>query len=127
MSKIQHIDIRKEALSLLEKLSSGWRQLHKHEILNNLDGASSQFLELYDVKEPYKLIWTVDILRDNLNDIQVIKILDILPSSEVLTFAKKLDEQFGNYTFNYMSRCMCKRLEGYVISLFLTSPINKME
>lgn len=118
MSKIQHIDIRKEALSLLEKLSSGWRQLHKHEILNNLDGASSQFLELYDVKEPYKLIWTVDILRDNLNDIQVIKILDILPSSKVLTFAKKLDEQFGNYTFNYMSRCMCKQLEGYVINFF---------
>ncbi|CAA2988419.1 Hypothetical predicted protein [Olea europaea subsp. europaea] len=123
MSKIQHIDIRKEALSLLEKLSSGWRQLHKHEILNNLDGASSQFLELYDVKEPYKLIWTVDILRDNLNDIQVIKILDILPSSKVLTFAKKLDEQFGNYTFNYMSRCMCKQLEGNTV-LPMTWPAN---
>ncbi|CAI9763492.1 unnamed protein product [Fraxinus pennsylvanica] len=123
MSKIKGIDIRKEALSLLEKLSSGWRQLHKHEILSNLDGASSQFLEIYDVKESFKLIWTVDILRENLNDIQVIKILNVLPSSEIITLAKKLDELFGNYTVNYMSRCMCKRLEGNKV-LPMTWPAN---
>ncbi|CAI9763494.1 unnamed protein product [Fraxinus pennsylvanica] len=43
-------------LSLLEKFSDGWRQLHKPEILSNMDSAASQLLELYDVKWPLKLI-----------------------------------------------------------------------
>ncbi|KAL2528127.1 P-loop containing nucleoside triphosphate hydrolase superfamily protein [Forsythia ovata] len=123
MSKIPDTDICKEVLSLLEKLSTGWRLLHKHEILGNLDGPSSQFLELYDVKEPFKLIWSIDILRENSNEIQVIKIWDILPSSQIFTLVEKLDSIFGNCKVNYMNRCMCKCTEGNTI-LPMTWPVN---
>ncbi|KAL2504450.1 P-loop containing nucleoside triphosphate hydrolase superfamily protein [Abeliophyllum distichum] len=123
ISQIQDTDICKEVLSLLEKLSTGWRLPHKHEILGNLDGPSSQFLELYDVKEPFKLIWSIDILRENSNEIQVLKIWDILPSSQIFTLAKKLDSIFGNCKVNYMNRCMCKCTEGNTI-LPMTWPVN---
>lgn len=116
MSNIQGINICKEVISLLEKLSDGWRHLHKPEILSNMDSAASQLLELYDVNRLLKLIWTIDILRENSSDIQVIKVLDILPSYEISELAKKFDSAFGEYTVDYMSQCLCKHVEGYATS-----------
>ncbi|CAI9763497.1 unnamed protein product [Fraxinus pennsylvanica] len=123
MSNIQDIDICKEVLSLLEKLSDGWRQLYKPEILSNMDSAASQLLELYDVKGPLKLIWTIDILRENSSNVQVIKVLDILPSYEILKLAKKLDSVLGKYTADHSSQCLFKRVEQDLV-LPMTWPVN---
>ncbi|CAI9763498.1 unnamed protein product [Fraxinus pennsylvanica] len=123
MSKIQDIVICKEVISLLEKLSDGWRRLHKPEILSNMDIAASQLLELYDVKGPLKLIWTIDILRENSSDVQVIKVLDILPSYEISKLAKKLDSVLGKYTADHISQCLFKRVEQDLV-LPMTWPVN---
>ncbi|XP_022879713.1 uncharacterized protein LOC111397174 [Olea europaea var. sylvestris] len=123
MSNIQGINICKEVISLLEKLSDGWRHLHKPEILSNMDSAASQLLELYDVNRLLKLIWTIDILRENSSDIQVIKVLDILPSYEISELAKKFDSAFGEYTVDYMSQCLCKHVEGDLV-LPMTWPVS---
>lgn len=116
MSKIQDIHVRKEVLSLLEKLSSGWRQPPKHNNFSKLDGASSELVEIYNVIRSLKLIWTIEIVRENANEVQAIKILDILPPFKISILAEKLDAVFGNFAVNYMSRCLCKRIEGYVTS-----------
>lgn len=102
--------IPKEVASLLAKLTNGWRQQNEDKnAALGLEGASSQLLECYDVKDPIKLVWTIDILRENSLDTQVIKVLDILPRSEIKEVAKKFNAVIGNYTMNQMSRCLCKR------------------
>ncbi|CAI9777673.1 unnamed protein product [Fraxinus pennsylvanica] len=123
MSKIQDINVRKEVLSLLEKLSSGWCQPLKHNLVSKLDGASSEFLEIYDVNSLLKLIWTIEIVHEDANKIQAIKILDILPHFKISTLAKKHNAVFGNFTVNYMNRCLHKRIEGEMI-LPMSWPVN---
>ncbi|KAL3838762.1 hypothetical protein ACJIZ3_023353 [Penstemon smallii] len=105
--------IHDDIVSVLVKLSNGWRQMYKDESLGHTKGRSSQLLEIYDVKEQLKLIWSVEILEKNSQDIQVIKIWDILPRIKIIPkLAKKLDVLFDNYSDHYMSRCICKRIEG---------------
>ncbi|KAL0379077.1 UNVERIFIED_CONTAM: Helicase SEN1 [Sesamum radiatum] len=123
IARFQDLGTRKEAVSLLVKLSNGWRPQHKDETVCSIAGASCQLLEWCDVKGPLKLIWTVDILRENSTDTQVIKVLDILPGQEIPELAKEFDILLGNYTLNQMNRCLCKRIEGEVM-LPLTWPVD---
>ncbi|KAK4416944.1 putative ATP-dependent helicase C29A10.10c [Sesamum alatum] len=123
ITRIRDLGIQKEAVSLLVKLSNGWRPQHKDEAVCSIAGVSSQLLEWCDVKGPLKLIWTVDILRENSTDTQVIKVLDILPEPEIQELAKEFDILFGNYTVNQMSRCLCKQIEGELM-LPLTWPVD---
>ncbi|KAL6993306.1 hypothetical protein U1Q18_011422 [Sarracenia purpurea var. burkii] len=122
MSIIKDIDVRKQVISLLRNLSSGWHQHQKDRILN-MNGTSSELLELYKVNALLTLIWSVDIVRENSNDVvrensndvQVLKVWDVLPLTEVPKLATRLDIVFGNYTVNTMNRCKCRRLEGSLV------------
>ncbi|KAL3527377.1 hypothetical protein ACH5RR_012033 [Cinchona calisaya] len=111
-ARIQDSDIRKEVVSLLVRLSSGWRHPQSNTIINEICGISSVLLERYDVKGLLKLIWTIDIQRDNSIDIQVIKVWDICPGSEIPKLAKRLNNIFGKYAPNTLNRCKCKQMEG---------------
>ncbi|KAL7154868.1 hypothetical protein ABFS83_03G032600 [Erythranthe nasuta] len=67
ITKLHDMEIHKAAVSVLVKISNGWRQLKKKDenAPKNSDlmgGASPQLLELYDVKGPIKLVWTIEIL-----------------------------------------------------------------
>ncbi|PSS21431.1 Helicase MAGATAMA 3 [Actinidia chinensis var. chinensis] len=112
MEKIKNIEIRKEALSLLTKLSSGWRQPHKEGNLNSLTGISGQLLEYFKVNELLNLVCTVVIGEEKSNYIQVLKAWDILPLSDIPKLAKKLDNFFGSYTGDIVSFCKFKCVEG---------------
>ncbi|KAL7143772.1 hypothetical protein ABFS83_08G214400 [Erythranthe nasuta] len=116
ITRFHDTEIHKAAVSVLVKISNGWRQLKKKDenAPKNFDlmgGASSQLLELYDVKGPIKLVWTIEILIENSIEKQVIKVLDILPRWEILELAKKFDAEVRNYTMNQMSRCLCKQIQ----------------
>ncbi|KAF9624453.1 hypothetical protein IFM89_011461 [Coptis chinensis] len=113
LARIKNVETRKEVLSLLMKLSNGWRhppQRQKNLIL--LDGTSSQLLELYEVHGLLNLLWTVDVIMEGSKFIQVLKFWAILPSTEVPRLAKRLDVIFGSYTVDNMNRCKFKCLEG---------------
>ncbi|KAL0343050.1 UNVERIFIED_CONTAM: Helicase sen1 [Sesamum angustifolium] len=125
ITRLQDLGIRKEAVSLLVKLSNGWRPQHKDETVCSIAGPSCQLLEWCDIKGTLKLIWTVDILRENSIDTQVIRVLDILPGLEIPELAKEFDILLGNYTLNQMNRCLCKRVEGELM-LPLTWPVDTM-
>ncbi|KAK6125905.1 hypothetical protein DH2020_040354 [Rehmannia glutinosa] len=121
ITRFQDIGIHKEVVSLLLKLSNGWRQQHKDA---NIEGASShELLEWCDVKGPLRLIWTIDILRENSVETQVIKVLDILQRSEISELAIEFDNMLGNYTMNQMRRCLYKRIEGGLV-LPMTWPVD---
>ncbi|KAL3838758.1 hypothetical protein ACJIZ3_023349 [Penstemon smallii] len=111
-SNWKRLKIHEDVVSILVKLSNGWRQLVKDDSLGHVEGPCSQLLEIYDVKGPIKLIWSIDIFRENSEDIQVIKIWEVVPRIEVPKLVNKLDAVFGNYMVNFMSRCLCKRIEG---------------
>ncbi|KAG8387703.1 hypothetical protein BUALT_Bualt02G0048800 [Buddleja alternifolia] len=125
ITRFKDKEIHKEVICLLVKLSNGWRdQLHKDKAtVSYTGGASSKLLECYDIKGLLKLIWTIDIVRENSKDIQVIKIWDILPKLEIQQLRKTLDIKFEDYTVNQMSRCLCKRIEGG-LTLPLAWPVD---
>ncbi|XP_028125769.1 uncharacterized protein LOC114322616 isoform X1 [Camellia sinensis] len=121
MTGIKNIEIRKKVLSLLQNLSSGLHQ-NKNKVLN-LNGTSSQLLEVHQVNEFLNLIWSIDIVRENSKDIQVIKVWDILPSAKIPKLAEHFDDLFGNYTVDKMNHCKCRRLEGN-LAVPVTLPAN---
>ncbi|KAL3372688.1 hypothetical protein AABB24_004969 [Solanum stoloniferum] len=110
IARIKDVEISKEVISLLVKLSSGWRKSEKNHMFSNKGGNSSVRLEEYVVKH-LKLIWTIDIQQQNSTYLQVLKIWDILPGNHIPKFAKNLDKHFGQYTIDMMNRCKYKRVE----------------
>ncbi|KAH0760508.1 hypothetical protein KY290_016581 [Solanum tuberosum] len=82
IAKTKDVKISKEVISLLVKLSSGWRKSEKKRMINNKGGSYSALLEVYNVKY-LKLIWTIDILQQDLIHAQVLKIWDILPAYQI--------------------------------------------
>ena len=79
MSSIKSDDVHKQVISILKKLSSGWRMPQRGSSLNDMHGISSRLMQIYDVKGNLKLIWTTDIFKDNSMYIQVIKVWDVMP------------------------------------------------
>ncbi|CAK7328367.1 unnamed protein product [Dovyalis caffra] len=82
VARVRNVRIRKEVLSLLAKLSNGWRQSRNKRSLIVHNGISSPLSEQYKVSGQLNIIWTVDILQENSFYIQVLKVWDILPSSD---------------------------------------------
>jgi len=77
-----NVETCKEVLSLLAKLSSGWRRPH---------GTSSQLLETYMVHGQLNLVWTVDILKED--------------SYHIPRLENLLDIIFGSLTADKLHRC----------------------
>jgi hypothetical protein len=113
ISRIRNAEIRSAVLSLLVKLTSGWRQPHERRNLIVHDDTSSELLKVYKVNWQLNLVWTVDILKEYSHYIQVIKVWDVVRLSDIQKLAKQFDVIFGSYTADKMHRCKHKCLEGY--------------
>lgn len=113
MARNPNMEVYKEAINVIGKLANGWRtqETQKDEMLT---GNSSLLLEVYEVKDDWRLVWTVDVEREKRDDIQVMKVWGILPSLKVPDLAEDLENYFGNYTSKTISRCKCQLLEGYL-------------
>ncbi|KAG9137009.1 hypothetical protein Leryth_013853 [Lithospermum erythrorhizon] len=112
MTGIKSDEIRKQVISILRKLSSGWRMPQPRSSLKNMhDGIASQLMEICDVKANLKLIWTTDILKENSLHIQVIKIWDVMPSAKIPDLARRIDMSFGEYSTSIIERCKDKQIE----------------
>lgn len=96
---------------ILQKLSNGWRENHKKKRFV-YDGVASQLLEQYEVNESLSLVWTVDILQENLHCIQVMIVWDILPHSHIYNIAKRLDIEYSNYTTLTIDQCKYQCVQG---------------
>jgi hypothetical protein len=115
--RIGNTEICSAVLSLLAKLTSGWRQPdHERRNLIVHDGTSSELLEVYKVNQQLNLVWTVDILKEYSHHIQVMKVWDVARLFDIQKLAKQLDIVFGNYTVDKMHRCKHICLEGYELT-----------
>ncbi|XP_021647252.2 uncharacterized protein LOC110640303 isoform X2 [Hevea brasiliensis] len=115
MAKLEDVEIRKEVISLLAKLSNGWRQSGKKKRMKSQDGSSSQLLELYGVNKQLNVAWSVDIWEENSFQIQVLKFWDVLPLSDIPMLSKSLDKLFKNYTKEKMNSCKYKCMERNLV------------
>ncbi|KAF5184801.1 P-loop containing nucleoside triphosphate hydrolases superfamily protein, partial [Thalictrum thalictroides] len=113
LARIKSEVTRKDVVSLLVKLSNGWRNPSQEpRKLSFMDGTSSQLLEQYEVPDLLNLLWTVDIMKEDSKMIQVLKFWDILPSSDVPNLCKRLDAIVESYTVYRMNYCKYKCLDG---------------
>ncbi|EYU30857.1 hypothetical protein MIMGU_mgv1a022916mg [Erythranthe guttata] len=118
ITRIHDVEMQREVVSILVKLSSGWRRQQnkdKNAPNSNMNieggGGYSPLLELYDVKRPIILVWTTETVIENSTEMQVIKVLDILPRSKISELARRFDRVVDSYTRNQMSRCRCKQIQ----------------
>ncbi|KAB5560828.1 hypothetical protein DKX38_005785 [Salix brachista] len=109
------IKARQEVITLLVKLSSGWRQSPEERNIIVPHGTSSELLENYRVNVKLSLIWTVDIVKENKNKTQILKVWDVLPLPDLPKLACRLDDVLGNYTVSKMNRCKQKCIEGNLV------------
>lgn len=98
---------------MLQKLSSGWRQPQEERDPVVRDGPSSQLLEMSKVSEQLNLVWNVDSLKEDSNYLQILKVWDVVPLSDIPKLAKRLDFLFGRYRADEMNRCKHRCVEGY--------------
>lgn len=114
MAGIKNLNVRKQVVSLLVKLSTGWRQAKnkKRNSYNDKQGRLNMF-EIYNVDEKFHLVWSVDIVYENSVCVQVLKFWDILLLSHIQQRAKRLEKAFGDYTLEMIGRCQTKRVERY--------------
>ncbi|KAJ0703693.1 putative P-loop containing nucleoside triphosphate hydrolase, DNA2/NAM7 helicase, helicase [Helianthus annuus] len=117
-------EICDKVVSLLLKLSGGWREL---ETVGNSEvkvEGSCMLLEDYKVTQDLHLIWAVDIVVQDSVCVQVLKVWDVLPATKFEELSKMLMEKvYGNYTVNMMNRCKERRVQGNLV-LPITWPMN---
>ncbi|KAJ6707316.1 P-LOOP CONTAINING NUCLEOSIDE TRIPHOSPHATE HYDROLASES SUPERFAMILY PROTEIN [Salix viminalis] len=108
-------EARQEVITLLVKLSSGWRQSPTERNIIVPHGTCSELLENYRVNHKLSLIWTVDIVKEKKNDTQILKVWDVLPLPDLQKLARGLDDVLGNYTVSKMNRCKQKCIQGNLV------------
>ncbi|XP_050364089.1 uncharacterized protein LOC126782808 isoform X2 [Argentina anserina] len=109
IAKFKDPEIHRGVASLLKKLSNGWRQSHEAKVYG---GTYCQLLNKYEVHLNLNLIWSVDILQDNSQQVQIIQVWDIVQHFKVPELVKRLNIIFGCYTMDKVNRCKQRSLEG---------------
>ncbi|KAK9932130.1 hypothetical protein M0R45_019379 [Rubus argutus] len=106
--KLKSARLKKSALNLLLKLSSGWRP-KKHNVVTSCS-RSSQILKKFKVEGLY-IVCTPDIAKD-LRYIQILKVWDILPLEDIPKLGHRLETILNRYTDDFINLCEEKYLEG---------------
>ncbi|XP_050226216.1 uncharacterized protein LOC126676130 [Mercurialis annua] len=112
IAKIKSTSVCTAVLSILSKLSSGWRQPHNYRDLCVTNVVSSQLLEHYKVEMSLYLVWTVDILKENKSGVQVLRVWDILPAAGILNLAEYVAVLYKDYSADEMELCKVRQMEG---------------
>ncbi|KAK9062132.1 hypothetical protein SSX86_019318 [Deinandra increscens subsp. villosa] len=124
IARLADHEICKKVISLLVKLSGGWRKLEEAGNSKVNTEGTCTLLEQYKVTQDLYLIWAVDIVAQDSVCIQVLKFWDVLPATKFEELSRILTEKvYGNYTVNMMNRCKERRTEGDLV-LPVTWPMN---
>ncbi|KAK0573500.1 hypothetical protein LWI29_008983 [Acer saccharum] len=107
--KLKSAQKKKLVINLLLKLASGW--LPKKRKIDLVCERSSHIVKQFKV-EGLNIVCTIDIEKEELQYIQVLKVWDILPLDDVSKLVKRLDDIFVKYSDDYVNRCKKKCLEG---------------
>ncbi|XP_074273009.1 uncharacterized protein LOC141596682 [Silene latifolia] len=107
-SKLPSSRTKRSVMNLLVKLSCGWRP--KKIKVDPVCGSAVQIVKQYKVEGRY-IICTNDIAKASSYS-QVLKIWDIVSLEDVSALVRRLDNIYGAFTDDFLSRCKEKSLEG---------------
>ncbi|KAK1410595.1 hypothetical protein QVD17_37132 [Tagetes erecta] len=125
VARLTDQEICNKVVSLMVKLSSGWREPEKDGNFKANTEDTCTVLEEYKVTHDLHLIWAVDIAVHDSVCIQVLKVWDILPAANKFEELSKMltEKVYGNYTVNMMNRCKERHTEGN-LAVPVTWPMN---
>ncbi|KAJ0468730.1 putative P-loop containing nucleoside triphosphate hydrolase, DNA2/NAM7 helicase, helicase [Helianthus annuus] len=124
VARLTDHEICNKVVSLLVKLSGGWREPEKAGNCRLNTEGSCTLIEEYKVTQDLCLIWAVDIVAQDSVCIQVLKVWDVSSANKFEELSKMLKEKvYGNYTVNMINRCKERRTEGNLM-LPITWPMN---
>ncbi|XP_074273010.1 uncharacterized protein LOC141596685 [Silene latifolia] len=109
-SKLPSTRAKKSVMNVLVKLSNGWRP--KKIRVDPVCDSAIQIVKQYKVEGRY-IISTIDIIKE-VRYFQVMKIWDIVSLEDVSALVKRLDNVYGAFTNDFLSRCKERSLEGDV-------------
>ncbi|KAL1223237.1 putative helicase MAGATAMA 3 [Cardamine amara subsp. amara] len=91
-------EINKRVMSFVEKLSNGNYQ-------QELETESENLLRQHEIDDGLSLIWAIDIIKKQNHHLQVLKIWQVLPSSDVSSATERLEKVYKRYTKVKIKRC----------------------
>jgi len=110
VGEIKNPETYRKIKNFLERLSQGWLKEEETERENLV--SSSQLLKQSKIDDVLRIIWAVDILKEDFHYDQVLKIWDVVPSSDAPEALKRLDLNHTNYTKDEIEKCKARCIRG---------------
>ncbi|CAE5963039.1 unnamed protein product [Arabidopsis arenosa] len=110
VGEIKNPEIYRKIKNFLERMSQGWLREEEPERDNLV--SSSQLLKQSKIDDVLRLIWAVDILKEDFHYVQVLKIWDVVPSSNAPKAVKRLDL---NHTKDEIEKCRARCIRGEIV------------
>lgn len=103
-----------EIKSFLEMMSQGWlrEEDSDRDKLVSSSSSSSQLLKQRKIDDLLRLIWSVDILKEEFHYVQVLKIWDVVPSYDASEALKRLDVNNMRYTRDEIEKRRARCFRG---------------
>ncbi|EOA33494.1 hypothetical protein CARUB_v10019707mg [Capsella rubella] len=92
-------EVNKRVMNFLEKLSNG------KELQHEVENESKSQLRQEEIDDGLSLIWAIDITKNNNHYVQVLKIWQVLSSSDVSHAIEHLEKHYKRYTKTKINRC----------------------
>ncbi|KAI5075691.1 hypothetical protein GOP47_0009767 [Adiantum capillus-veneris] len=102
--KISSLDKRHRILYKIRRLALGHHASRYKRVVEELEG----LVEVHMVAD-LCLIWSIDVERDSLVQ-QVIKVWDVIDSSKLSIYVRRLQNAFSVYSEEYIERCKTRHL-----------------
>lgn len=99
LETIVDCEVNKRVMSFLEKLSNG------EELQQEVEIESKNLFRQQEIDDGLSLIWAIDIIKKNNHHVQVLKIWQVLPSSDVSRAIEHLEKHYKRYTKVKIKRC----------------------
>lgn len=112
LSKIKNEKVCSQVLSLLMRIANGLRMPREDQTISvmHVDVTLSQ-LSKNVARRILHLIWIVDVIKEDGNWVQVVKVLDVLPEYKIPELKQNLKILFEKYTTELKNRCNHRCIE----------------
>ncbi|XP_018445887.1 uncharacterized protein LOC108817645 [Raphanus sativus] len=112
VGEIKNPEMYRKIKGFLERISQGW--LHEEEE-SERDGLIKQS----KIDDVLRLIWAVEIMKEEFQYIQVVKIWDVVPSCDAPEAVKSLNLQLHmEYTEDEVEKCRARCISGDIVVPF---------
>ncbi|WOH15111.1 hypothetical protein DCAR_0934648 [Daucus carota subsp. sativus] len=124
MSTIKNEKVCSQVLSLLMRIANGLRMPREDQTISVMHVDVTLFqLSKNVARRILHLIWIVDVIKEDGNWVQVVKVLDVLPEYKIPELKQNLKILFEKYTTELKNRCNHRCIEGDAV-LPMTWPMQ---